>query len=275
MPRRKKGGAVSIVNDLLKIELANGQSVNTSPGALVYMRGDIQKGQVNLGSIGSAFARSFGSQDFFLTKYSGGPNGGTVAFSLSFPGDIVQIVLKPNESYRISKGCFLACSDNVVVSATTQIKGIIGVGQDEGVILPLVTNKGDVDGVVWLGGFGSFERHDLRDASDTLVVDNGIFLACPNTMSYKLVQLGRSLWSSLAGGEGFGMEFRGPGVVYTQSKNFNEFLAFTARQPSTGVAQSAVNAVQKNVGEGIGNAISSWMTDGGKKRRGQRKANEV
>ena len=60
-------------------------------------------------------------------------------------------------------------------------------------------------------------------------------------MKYELERLGKSLWSSLAGGEGIGMKFTGPGVVYTQSKNFNDFIVQIRReysQPSP-VAQAA------------------------------------
>lgn len=258
----KKGGSALIQGDLLKIDLINEQGVLTSPGALVYMRGDIQKGEVHVGNIGKAFARSFGSQDFFLTRYIGGTNGGQIALSLSFPGDIVQILLQPNESYRISKGCFLASTDNIQLSAGAQWKGIIGIGQDEGVILPVATCTGPSAGALWLGGYGTFEKHELKDEMDVLTVDNGIFLACPNHMQYNIVQLGRSLWSSFAGGEGFGMEFRGPGVVYTQSKNFNDLMVLMSKEAPKSVAQSAVNTVQENIGKNIGNAITDWMSGG-------------
>lgn len=266
--RKKRGGSAIIQGDLLKIELTNGQSIHTSPGSLVYMRGDIEKGEVRVGSIGKAFARSFGGEDFFLTRYVGGEKGGTIALSLTFPGDVAQIIMQPNESYRISKGCFLASTDNIQLSAVPQWKGIIGIGQDEGVLLPLATCIGDRPGVIWLGGYGSFEKHELKDDSDVFVVDNGIFLACPNEMQYNIVQLGRSLWSTFAGGEGFGMEFRGPGVVYTQSRNFNDFMSQVSKEPPKSIAQATVNTVQDNIGKGIGNAMTSWLTqEGGQQKR--------
>lgn len=269
--KSKKGGSALIQGDLLKITLTQGQGILTSPGALVYMRGAVEKGEVRVGSIGKAFARSFGNEDFFLTRYAGGVNGGTIALSLTFPGDIVQIILQPNESYRISKGCFLASTDNIQLSAGAQWKGLIGIGQDEGVILPVATCSGPDAGALWLGGYGSFEKHELKDEADVLTVDNGIFLACPNQMQYRIVQLGRSLWSSFAGGEGFGMEFRGPGIVYTQSKNFNDFMMQVSKEPPKSIAQSAVSTAQSNIGKGIGNALTGWMSDGGKKKKGRTK----
>lgn len=274
--KKKHGGTAEILNDLLKIHLVANQTILTSPGALIYMHGDIQKGEVHVGNIGKAFARSFGQQDFFLTRYVGGPNGGTIALSLTFPGDIVQIILQPNESYRISKGCFLASTDNITLSATTQWKGLIGVGQDEGVVLPVATCSADRPGALWLGGYGSFEKHELKDANDVLTIDNGIFLACPNQMQYSIVKLGRSLWSSFAGGEGFGMEFRGPGFVYTQSKNFQDFMMQVSKEPPKTIAQTVQNNVANKIGDKIGdavtNAASSWFSsDGGRRRRSAKK----
>ena len=190
--RKKEGESfeiskAEISKDVLTVPLTEGQVIKTSPGSLIYMRGDVKKGEVKVDGLGKAFGRIFSGQSFFLTSYTGGPNGGSVALSLAFPGDIIQIDLQPNESYRISKGCFLAGTNNVEISATTQIKGIIGIGQEEGVILPVVKCKdGTGSGTVWLGGFGHFKMHQLK-IDETIIVDNGIFLACPNSFGLGVV----------------------------------------------------------------------------------------
>lgn len=271
---RKKGGAATIVRDILKLDLANGMVVNTSPGSLVYMKGDVQKGTANVGSIGTAFARSFTGQDFFLTRYIGGAKGGSIALSLAFPGDIIEITLNQNEAYRLSKGCFLACTDSIKISAAVQLQGILGIGQGEGMIMPLATCLNG-QGKLWLGGFGTFEKHELTTESDVMIVDNGIFLACSNNITPSIVQLGTSLWSTFAGGEGFGMEFKGPCVVYTQSKNFNDFLVQISREAPSSFGEGMSKKVQENVGQSIGNALTSWMsspsTQGGTKPKSKRK----
>ena len=262
-PKSKKGGAITIAGDILKVDLANGQSINTSPGSLVYMKGAIGKGEVNIGSLGTAFARSFTGQDFFLTKYTGGSTGGSIALSLPFPGDIVEIPLRENESYRLSKGCLLACTNNIKLTAATQIQGILGIGQGEGFFMPLATCMNG-NGRIWLGGFGKFEKHELKDASETMIVDNGIFLACSNNITPTIVQLGVSLWSTFAGGEGFGMEFKGPCIVYTQSKNFNDFLVQISREPPSSFGEGMNKKIQENVGEKVGDALTSWLTSSNK-----------
>ena len=266
-PRQKKirGGAV-ITKDTLIITLAPGQSIKTSPGAMIYMRGDINKGDVNVGPLSKAFGRMFSGENFFLTNYTSGAKGGTIALGLSFPGDIVQINLKPDESYRISKGCFLASTPNVEIAATVQAKGFISIGQEEGMVLPVVKcDKGTQGGIVWLGGYGSFERHELVDASDAITVDNGIFLACPNEMQYELVKLGKTLLSSFVGGEGIGMKFVGPGVVYTQSKNFNDFKFMMGQTPPTTVTGELANKAADVAAEGIWDRIVG--NKGGARRR--------
>lgn len=271
MPRKQKGGDATILKDILLIKLSKGQSVKTSPGSLVYMKGDITKGDAQVGSIGAAFARSFGSESFFLTQYTGGPNGGTIALSLAFPGDILPITIGKGESYRISQGCFLACTGDMSISAVPIWKGLVPIGQDEGFIVPTITNNGSKEETLWVGGYGTFEKHVLATASDTMIIDNGIFLACPNDVHYTLEKLGKSLWSSFAGGEGIGMRFSGPNtVVYTQSKSLTDFMMLMSREPSATFSQSVVDTVQKNLGTGLGATIMSFMKpnqDGGKRKK--------
>jgi uncharacterized protein (AIM24 family) len=66
-----------------------------------------------------------------------------------------------------------------------------------------------------------------------LLVDNGLFLACVRPAGnsgklYSIVKLGKTLISSLLGGEGLGMKFQGPATVYTQSHNLNDLAGMIA-----------------------------------------------
>ena len=42
-------------------------------------------------------------------------------------------------------------------------------------------------------------------------------------MEYIIESFGKDLTSTFLGGEVFGMKFKGPGTIYIQSKNFNNF----------------------------------------------------
>jgi hypothetical protein len=142
----------------------------------------------------------------------------------------------------------LCCTANLEVAAATRLKGIVGVGQEEGFVLPVV-QAGDVGGAVWLCAYGTFKRIDLA-ADEKIVLDNGTFLACPMALQYQIVQLGKTLFSSLAGGEGFGMEFVGPAALYMQSKNVNEFLGYIGAH-----SQSVSGGVKQGIGRGIGEGL--------------------
>lgn len=236
-------------SNYLEVDLPPGFAIKSSPGSLVYLRGDVEKGTVELGGVGKALARALGGEDVFITAYRGGAaGGGKAAFGSPLPGDIIRIDLSPRETIIISRGSFLCCTADLEVTATTRLKGIVGVGQEEGFVLPVV-QAGDVGGAVWLCAYGTFKRIDLA-ADEKIVLDNGTFLACPVALQYKIVRLGKTLFSSLAGGEGFGMEFTGPAALYMQSKNVNEFMGYIGAH-----SQSVSGGVKAGIGRGIGEGL--------------------
>lgn len=227
-------------SNYLVLDIQPGQVIHTSPGSLIYLRGDIEKGELEVGGIGKAFARALGGQNLLLTKYKGGPNGGKVALGSALPGDIISIDLAPKQDIIVSRGSFLCCTSNLEVTATTRMQGILGVGQDEGFVLPVI-RANETGGRVWLCSYGSFERIDL-DTNEVAVLDNGTFLACPANLNYQIVRLGKTLLSSLAGGEGLGMQFVGPASLYLQSKNINDFHAIIRNNSEATIAKAGVGA---------------------------------
>jgi len=243
-------------SNYLVIDLHPGQSVLTSPGSLIYLRGDVEKGVVEFGGIGKAFARALGGQDLVLTKYKGSTNGGKIALGSALPGDIIAIDLAPHHEIIVSRGSFLCCTDGLEVTATTRAQGILSVGQQEGFVLPVI-RASESGGRVWLCAYGTFERLDL-EMNEVAVLDNGTFLACPASLNYQIVRLGKTLLSSLAGGEGLGMQFVGPASLYIQSKNINDFYAIISNNTET------MSGIQKaGVGAALFAGLMNWGRDGG------------
>lgn len=239
------------------IDLMAGESIKSSPGSLIYMRGDVEKGEVEVGGIGKAFARMLGGENFVITTYRGGAYGGAVAFGISLPGDIIYIDLGPQQEIIISRGSFLCCTPGLEITATTRMQGALGVGQGEGFVLPVI-KAGAEGGRVWLAAYGSFERIDLS-TNETAVLDNGTFLSCPTSLNYKVVKLGKTILSSLAGGEGLGMEFTGPASLYIQSKNINDLQAMAG--------SGSGNTVSSTIGKSIFKNMFSTSSSGGAKRK--------
>jgi uncharacterized protein (AIM24 family) len=194
----------------------------------------------------------------FQTVYEVDPSAadgakGEVCFASCVPGDAVHIPMQPGETLVLSRGAYLASSPNVKVSGKLNWRGLLPVGQEEGLVLPKVTCEDDGPGCVFVSAYGGFREHNLGEG-ETLLVDNGLFLMCDGHTAYTLVKLGQTLMSSFLGGEGFGMQFKGPCRVYTQSRNFNDLVAQIAyRLPGESGGGGAAGSLLGAVVDGGGN----------------------
>lgn len=217
----KRIGSVGSV--FLQINLLENQQIMTSPGALLYMRGDIEKGEIKFDNVGSGILRMLGGESLFYTSYKGNKGGGTIAVGADIPGDIVDISISPKEEWYISRGSYLCSTLNIIIEATVKTQGFFGlIGSSEGGVLPIIKTTDGNSGKFWLGAYGSFEKIVLNSGQE-IVVDNGYFLAAEKKMDYTIVNMGKTLTSAFFGGEGFGMKFAGPGTLYIQSKNISNF----------------------------------------------------
>lgn len=249
-------------SNYVSVDIKEGESVLTSPGSLIYLRGDVEKGEIKLGGIGKAFARALAGEDLVLTSYTGGAKGGVIALGSALPGDVITFDIAPRQEVIISRGSLLCCTSNLEITATTRAQGILGIGQEEGFVLPVI-KANDTGGQVWLSSYGSFERIDLAD-NETIIIDNGTFLACPKELNYEIVKLGKTLFSSAFGGEGFGMQFKGPTSMFIQSKNLNDFLAIVGNKTD-------MTAAKVGVGATVASGLFNWHSEGGRKTRKTRR----
>ena len=170
--------------------LKENETILSSPGSMIFLQGNIEKGEIKMGNVFKAFARAFGGEDFFITSYKGSKGGGRISFSTDIPGDIVKIDLKNGEEYTISRSSFLCGTENIIISSRVIMKGFFGIGTDEGFIMPTIKAVNG-DASVWLSNYGTFEKIILAD-NETIIIDNGIFLAAPSHMNYDIVKLGKS-----------------------------------------------------------------------------------
>lgn len=221
----------------LNFQLKPNQSIISDGGSMSYMREGVERGKLSdsgNGGLFSGIGRLFSGQSTFMVSYTGLEQGDSnIVFASTYPGDILHLTLKPEEELIISRGSFLACSPNMEVSGKMNWRGLIDFGQEEGGVLPKITNKSSKPGHVWLGTYGRYKKHEIQEG-ESLLVDNGLFLssltsANNNDPIYTLVNLGRTITSTIFGKEGMGMKFSGPRTVYTQSHNFNSLVAEIAR----------------------------------------------
>jgi uncharacterized protein (TIGR00266 family) len=242
------------------VTLQKGQRILADGGALSYLRSPVRPGELNVGGVAKGIARFVAGESLFQNLYDVDPASqqteGEICFASPFPGDALYLPLKSAtsdddaEKWVLSRGAYVASSDNVKVSGKLNWRGILP-GQ-EGMVLSKVWSEGGA-GCVFIGAYGGFRAHELG-AGQVLLIDNGMFLACPASAyesQYNVVKLGRSLTSSLFGGEGLGMEFTGPCTVYTQSRNFNDLVGQIAARLPESSSSGALGAVAGNVAAGF------------------------
>lgn len=205
----------------LNLYLAPGQTVVTDKHAMAFMDGGIQL-RVEMGGIKRAFGRMFSGETAFMSYFTGTPSGSgkPQKLTLGSPmvGDIVMIPLEQDKKWKLSQGAFMAGTANCVITGKLNIKGFLGVGQQEGAVLSTVVTK-DGPGAVWLNAYGTIQEHRL-EAGQSLIVDNEHFLATASDKDYTLVKVGNAK-ALIFGGEGLAMRFDGPCTVYTQSKGLH------------------------------------------------------
>lgn len=153
---------------------------------------------------------------------------GTIAFGTPYPGDAFALELKGSDTvadeWRIMHGAFLGCSGNVQVSGAINAKAALNPLSQKDVVTTTLTCPAGSSGVAFVSGYGGYVKHDVA-AGETLRVDGGLFLACNAAVEHKTVKLGKSLMSSFLSGEGLGLEFTGPCLVYTQTRSLADLLA--------------------------------------------------
>lgn len=213
----------------LKFKLYKNDCLFTTPGSLIYMRGNVDKGSVKFDGIGKAFWRSLSGQDALLTSYIGCEKGGEIALGIDIPNDVLELTINPTEEWVISRGSYLCSTGNINISSITKSQGVFGLfGSGEGFILPLIQTN-DTVGKFWLTCYGTFEKIELKDKEE-IIIDNGYFLACNKKMDYTIEKMGKTMTSTFLGGEGYGMKFIGPGTIYTQSKNLSNFMGIISNK---------------------------------------------
>jgi uncharacterized protein (TIGR00266 family) len=234
-------------NANVDIFLKSGQSIVADKHAMVYMDGDMQL-KTEMGALKKALGRMFSGETAFLSYYSGtNPNKAQcITLGVPVPGDVMYIPLAAGEKWKLSRGSFLAGTNTVTVSGKLNLKGAVGVGQQEGMVLSLVTAEKGAGGV-WVAAYGHIERHDLKEG-ESLLVDNENFLACPSNVDYNIAGVG-GVKSMVFGGEGLAMKFQGPCTLYTQSKGIIALASFLRPYIDPGR--------NRNGSRGVGNAVSN------------------
>ncbi|MDH7564266.1 MAG: TIGR00266 family protein [Candidatus Bathyarchaeota archaeon] len=203
---------------MLVVTLERGEKITAEAGAMTYMDPSIEahtrkREKSLLGSLGLAI---IGSQSFWVNDYTATQGPAEVAFVSAPVGDIEMLEVKPNQGYIIQKAAYIASTENVDLDIKWEgfTKGLFGQG--------LFMIKATGNGKLFINTFGAIDKHTLQPGQ-TKIVDNFHLVAFSDTCNYKVTKFG-GLKETILGGEGLVTQITGPGDIYIQTKNLNEFV---------------------------------------------------
>lgn len=199
---------------LLRILLSAGEEVNVEPGAMVYMKGQVEVQTSTGGGIWKALKRSvLGGESFFMNRYIGRGEG-EVGVAPELPGDIE--VIGVTGTLFVQSTSYLA--SDVTVDLDVSFGGLKSFFSGEGIFLLKLQGYGHVA----VSSFGAIREFKLLPG-EKLTIDTGHVVAFDGSVSWSVRTFG-GLKSTLFGGEGLVCDFTGPGRVYIQSRNYPAFV---------------------------------------------------
>lgn len=204
-----------IVGDMLPAvicKLKKGESIITENGGMSWMDDALEMKTTTNGGIMKGIGRAFAGESIFMNVYTAKEDDAEIAFSSSFPGQILEFDLKEGETIIAQKRAFL-CSEKTV-DIKMQFRKKLGAGffGGEGFIMQKITGPGKV----YLEIDGNVIKRELKEG-EKLKVDNGYVAAM--TQDVKLdIETVKGVKNILFGGEGlFVTSLKGPGTVYLQT----------------------------------------------------------
>ena len=215
-----------------RLGLAPNEPVRVESGAMMAMSaGVLLQSKAEGGIMKSLKRAALGGESFFVSTYTAPPQGGFVDVAARLPGDVTMFDVVPGRALFISKGSWLANEVNVTVDAKWGgFKNMFG--SEGGFII-----RAEGQGKVVFACYGALEVWNL-EAGQGITVDTGHMVAYEDTVQMGLRQAsGGGMMQTFKSGEGLVFDFSGPGRVWTQTRNPNEFLGWI--QSVLGTSNSA------------------------------------
>ncbi|EXV05428.1 mitochondrial biogenesis protein family AIM24 [Metarhizium robertsii] len=216
------GGSYNIAhrdtNAILNVNLQPGGTVRSKSGAMIHMSGTIQL----QGNIKFSMKKLFTGGRMSESTYTG---PGRLALGPTLMGDIITLHVDGRTPWTVGKDTFLACTPDVAMETKSQgISKSMFSGED------LFVYRVGGQGLLWLTSFGAVDRLDLQPGEQH-IVDNGHLVAW--SCDYRIEKAGGGAMSSLKTGEGLVCRFTGPGAVYVQTRNMDEFDSYISSRSSS------------------------------------------
>lgn len=192
--------------------LTRGEAMITQSGGMSWMSNGIEMSTNMKGGLGKALGRAFTGESMFMTTYTCNVDSGYIAFTSSFPGDILAFELNGTNDIVVQKCGFLASESTVQLAVHFQKKLGAGLFGGEGFLMQRLSGVGKV----FVEIDGHCVRKDLQPG-EVIKVDSGHIAAMTSNIQME-VEMVKGLTNMFFGGEGlFNTVLRGPGTVWLQT----------------------------------------------------------
>lgn len=201
-------------NTILTVQLAIGCPLTAKPGAMIAMTPTISLKVTMKFSLKKALTGG----DMSKSHYTG---PGELLLAPSAIGDITIIKLSGNDTWSCGKDSFLACTQGIVTEYKSQSLSK-AMFSGEGLFVYKISGQG----ILWCASFGAIIRKDLQK-DEKYIIDNGHLVAWNCKYVMERVASG-GIMSNMMAGEGLVCKFTGPGTIFLQTRNPQQFSAWLA-----------------------------------------------
>lgn len=201
-----------------RVLLDRGDAVRAEAGAMVSMSQGIEIQTQATGGVFKSLKRSMlGGESFFLNTFHANSDGSELLLAPCLPGDIVVLPLQQSEMI-VQSGSYLA--SDLSINVETSWGGARSFFGGEGLFMLRCTGTGPLI----VSSYGAIHRVSVP-AGQTYTVDSGHIVAFDAHMPYQPRRAG-SWKSTIFGGEGIVVDFKGPGELHLQTRSQQSFLGW-------------------------------------------------
>jgi uncharacterized protein (TIGR00266 family) len=207
-----------------RVQLAAGEECRAESGSMMATSGGVAVEAKAQGGFMKSIKRSvLGGESFFITTFRAGEAGGFVDCAARLPGDVT--VFDASHGIALTRGSYLCSAASVELD--TAWGGFKNMWGGEGGFLVHAAGQGPVVAAC----YGALDTIDVA-AGESFVLDSGHLVGFSEGMTFTTRKVTQGLVQTLKSGEGLVMDFQGPGRVYAQTRNPQEFIGWlTAELP--------------------------------------------
>ena len=208
---------------VVEIRLMTGEAMYTQSGGMAWMSEGLTLDSNIKGGLMKGIGRMFTGESLFMATYTAVRPDCIIAFASTVPGRILPVDMS-RTSLICQKGAFLCAQPTVEVSTVFTKKISAGFFGGEGFILQQLKGSG----MAFLEVDGDVVEKTLAPG-EVMKVDTGNVFAFEPTVSYEIETI-KGVKNMLFGGEGlFLTRLTGPGKIYMQTMNIDEFTGRIAQ----------------------------------------------